>query len=61
MFSASAISDNDGRFVLEPLLLGRQTAPVSVTLSITDRAGNLAAAPVTGNVVQRGTRRGSAS
>lgn len=51
-------SSSDGRFVLEPLSLGRLPAPRPYSLNLTDRAGNMLAGPVTGNIVQRGVVNG---
>jgi hypothetical protein len=50
MFGASA----DGRFLMNPVLLGQLDAPVAYSLLVTDTAGNLAAAAFGGSVVQRG-------
>ena len=52
-------SSDDGRFVMRPILLSRQSAPVSYSLLLTDSAGNLATAAVTGNVLQRGLVTGT--
>lgn len=54
MFGASG----DGTFLTEPLLLGRQTAPVPYNTVLTDTAGN-ASASITGNIVQRGLLTGA--
>lgn len=51
-------SSSDGRFVLKPLPLGRLPAPRPYSLTLTDRAGNMLAGPVTGNIVQRGVVNG---
>jgi hypothetical protein len=45
---------SDGRFVTGPIPLGRLTAPRNYSLTLTDRAGNVAAAAVTGRILQRG-------
>ena len=50
---------NDGRFLLQPLLLGRRTTALPYTLTITDRAGNMASGAITGNLLQRGVVTGS--
>lgn len=58
-------SGNDGRFLMKPILLGRLptvgalAATRSYTLTLTDRAGNLATAPATGRIVQRGLLTGT--
>jgi hypothetical protein len=52
-------STSDGHFVMQPFPLGRRTSPLGYQLLITDVAGNLAAAPVTGNIVQRGLYTGT--
>lgn len=57
LFAAST----DGRFVCKPLTLGRLTAPRGYSLLVTDLAGNLAVAPTTGNIVQRGVITGAFS
>lgn len=54
-------ADDAGHFVMEPLEAGRVTAPVGYSLLITDRGGNMAAAPVMGNMVQRGLITGTAA
>ena len=51
----------DGSFVSGPLPIGRRTSPIGFSLAIFDRAGNEAAAPLTGNVVQRGVITGSSA
>lgn len=48
----------DGRFVMKPLALGRLQAPRGYSLLLTDRAGNLSEAAITGNIVQRGAITG---
>lgn len=50
---------DDGSFAMKPLLLGRRTSPLPYTLNLTDRAGNMAATAITGNIVQRGVVTGS--
>ncbi|MCA8977267.1 MAG: carboxypeptidase regulatory-like domain-containing protein [Planctomycetes bacterium] len=50
LFAANA----DGFFMVNPVPLGRLLAARSYVLNITDLAGNLAAAAITGNIVQRG-------
>ncbi len=55
MFASSA----DGRFVMRPILIERQSAPLPYSLLLTDSAGNMAAAAVTGNVLQRGMVTGT--
>ncbi len=52
-------SASDGRFACAPLTLGRLTAPRSWSLLLTDRAGNMATAAVTGRVFQRGLLTGA--
>ncbi|MCB9877134.1 MAG: hypothetical protein H6835_05975 [Planctomycetes bacterium] len=52
-------SGSDGRFTVKPVPLGRLTAPRSYTLTLTDDAGNLAAATVAGRIVQRGLVTGT--
>lgn len=52
-------ASDDGRFLLRPFLLGRSAAPLAYSLLLTDAAGNLATAPVTGNIVQRGVVTGT--
>ncbi len=42
-----------GRFMLRPLALGRASAPIAYTLTLTDAAGN-ESQPITGTVTQRG-------
>ncbi|MEQ1634812.1 MAG: hypothetical protein ABL997_20700, partial [Planctomycetota bacterium] len=54
-------SRTNGTFLLNPVDIGRRTTAVGYTLSITDRAGNLVAAPATGNLLQRGVIGGSVS
>ena len=54
-------SRTNGTFLLAPVAVGRRTTALGYSLSITDLAGNLAAAPATGNVLQRGVLAGSAS
>jgi len=51
-------SDDSGRFLAAPLALGRLTASRPYSLELVDRAGNLGAAPATGNLVQRGVVTG---
>lgn len=51
-------SEAAGDFLLEPVPLGRLTAPAMYSLNLTDRAGNLGAS-AQGNVVQRGVVTGS--
>jgi hypothetical protein len=51
-------SSSDGRFAMKPLSLGRLPAPRPYSLNLTDRAGNMLAGPVTGNIVQRGVVNG---
>lgn len=46
--------DDAGRFVLIPAPIGRLATPRAFTLTLTDLAGNLAAATVSGTLVQRG-------
>ena len=48
----------DGSFVMRPIRLDRLTAPRPFTLAVTDAAGNSAAAPFTGRIVQRGFATG---
>jgi hypothetical protein len=55
LFAASS----DGHFVMRPFPLGQRTSPLGYQLLVTDVAGNLAAAPVTGNIVQRGLYTGT--
>ncbi|MFY9344649.1 MAG: carboxypeptidase-like regulatory domain-containing protein [Planctomycetota bacterium] len=45
---------DDGRFVMAPIGLGRLVTPRGYSLTLTDRAGNLSAAAVNGNLVLRG-------
>jgi hypothetical protein len=52
-------SGADGSFVMRPIALGRLAAPRPFTLAVTDAAGNSAAAPFTGRIVQRGIATGS--
>lgn len=52
-------SAGNGRFALQPVLLGRLAAAVPYSLTLTDTAGNLAAAAVTGTITQRGAVTGS--
>lgn len=54
-------SADDGRFSMEPLFLGRYSAGENriYSLTLTDRAGNLAAATATGRIVQRGVKSGT--
>jgi hypothetical protein len=49
----------DGRLLAQPLAIGRLTAPRTYSLLLTDRAGNLAVAPSTGRIVQRGLVTGT--
>lgn len=55
MFASSA----DGRFVMRPILIERQSAPLAYSLLLTDSAGNMATAAITGNVLQRGLVTGA--
>jgi hypothetical protein len=48
----------DGRFAMQPLLLGRLQAAVPYTLSVTDKAGNMAVAAINGSISQRGVLTG---
>jgi len=50
-----------GEFVMEPLQVGVLTAPRGFSLTVTDTAGNMAAGPATGNIVQRGVITGAVS
>ncbi len=50
---------DDGVFLVKPITLGRLTAPRNYTLTLTDRAGNLAAAAATGRILQRGLLTGT--
>lgn len=50
---------DDGRFLLEPVSLGRQSGARNYSLTLRDRAGNLATGAVTGQIVQRGVVRGT--
>jgi hypothetical protein len=52
-------SSDSGRFTLRPLALVRNGLPLDYQLTITDTAGNLVAAAVTGTIVQRGFVTGS--
>lgn len=52
-------SGDNGRFVVRPIPLGRLAAPRGYSLLLTDRAGNLAVAAATGNIVQRGLLTGT--
>lgn len=52
-------SDDAGRFVMAGTGLGRLTAPVAYSLTITDAAGNPGAAAASGFVVQRGVVTGA--
>ncbi|MFM1871545.1 MAG: hypothetical protein RL398_967, partial [Planctomycetota bacterium] len=52
-------SSGDGRFLMRPILVGRAQSALSYSLLVTDMAGNLAVAPATGNVVQRGVVTGA--
>ena len=54
-------SDDRGWFFLKPLDLGLLTAPADLTLNLTDGAGNLNAAAVTGTLTQRGQIQGDLS
>lgn len=46
-----------GKFMFDPILLGRRTAPLGFTLTITDSSGN-ESMPITGSIVQRGVVTG---
>ena len=52
-------SDDTGKFLVNPILLGRLPTPRGYTLTLTDRAGNMAAATSTGNLIQRGLITGT--
>ncbi|MBL9076121.1 MAG: hypothetical protein JNL08_01375 [Planctomycetes bacterium] len=45
---------DDGTFLLAPVAVGRTSVPLTYSLTLTDRAGNLATNSVQGQVVQRG-------
>ncbi len=47
-----------GRFMFDPILLGRRTSPLGFSLTITDAAGNESVA-TTGKIIQRGVVTGS--
>lgn len=55
LFGAS----NGGRFLLQPLSLGRLAANRSYTLTLTDASGNAAATTFTGDLIQRGAVTGA--
>lgn len=55
LFAAS----RSGRFLMQPVALGRLTAPRGYTLTLTDLAGNLSATAIAGNIVQRGQITGT--
>lgn len=52
-------SSGNGYFVITPVALGRLLLPRGYTLTITDLAGNMAGAPIAGNIVQRGCVTGT--
>jgi hypothetical protein len=52
-------SSEDGRFYVQPVDLGRLTAPLAYTLQARDRAGNFAIADVVGTITQRGLLTGT--
>ncbi|MGC6487892.1 MAG: Ig-like domain-containing protein [Planctomycetota bacterium] len=52
-------SSGGGRFLMEPLELGRSGAPRSFTLGVTDASGNAVATPATGQVLTRGVVTGA--
>ena len=52
-------SSDSGRFVTLPLQLGRLTAVRPYTVTLTDRAGNLSATAIAGNIHQRGLLTGT--
>ncbi len=54
-------SDSNGFFFLKPLDLGRRASPLSFTLNVTDEAGNLNQAAVSGKIYQRGVLTGDVS
>ena len=54
-------SNDEGFFFLKPLDLGRNAAGVSFTLNVTDEAGNLNQAAVSGTIFQRGVLTGDVS
>jgi len=54
-------SDSKGFFFLKPLDIGRNASGVSFTLNVTDEAGNLNQAAVSGTIHQRGVLTGSIS
>jgi hypothetical protein len=51
-------SDDTGRFVFLPVPLGRRMSPAPYVLTLTDRAGNMTATSLAGNVLQRGVVTG---
>ncbi|MBK8978904.1 MAG: hypothetical protein IPM29_23640 [Planctomycetes bacterium] len=55
LFAASS----DGRFVFESLTIGRGNVPVPYTMAVVDSAGNMAAMPVSGNILPRGAVLGT--
>ena len=54
-------SDAQGFFFLKPLDLGRNASGVSFSLNVTDEAGNLNQAAVSGTIYQRGVLTGDVS
>ena len=52
-------SQGNGFFLMNPVQLGRLTAPRGYTLTITDLAGNMAEAAITGSIRQRGMVTGT--
>lgn len=52
-------SSSGGRFLMEPLELGRGQGAASFTLGFTDASGNAVATPAVGQIVQRGAVTGA--
>lgn len=52
-------SNDDGDFVMRPILLGQRSEPLPFTLSATDAAGNSIAIAVSGLILQRGVVTGA--
>lgn len=52
-------SDDTGRFLMQPIPLGRLTAPRGYQINLTDDSGNLSTQAFTGNIRQRGLLTGA--
>jgi hypothetical protein len=52
-------SEAGGRFVMEPLFLGRRTSALGYSLTLTDDAGNMSMMALAGDILQRGVVTGA--